>query len=177
VLPNVTFDDDLVIRDPERTLRLVFRGRAHTASDICVLCEQTRTIATGDLVAGFIPGMGDGYPLDWPSTLRRLGQLEFRSILPGHGPLQRDRTQLGQLRGYIEELNEAVERARRGGMTLEETQARVTPASLRSLARGEYRGFIASALERYTMHPPGWKAEQTIADAVRANVAVVWRAL
>jgi glyoxylase-like metal-dependent hydrolase (beta-lactamase superfamily II) len=136
VLPNVTFDDDLVIRDADRTLRLVFRGRAHTASDVCVLCERTRTIATGDLVAGFVPGMGDGYPLEWPSTLRRLAELEFRSILPGHGPVQRDRTQLGQLRGYIEELNEAVDRARRAGLTLEETQARVTPASLRSLDRG-----------------------------------------
>ena len=177
VLPTVTFDGDFTIHDSDRTLRLIFRGRAHTASDVCVLCERTGVIATGDLVAGFIPGMGDGYPLEWPSTLRQLGETGFRSMMPGHGPFQRDGTLAGQLRAYIEELNEAVDKARRTGLTLSQTEDRVTPATLRTLDATGYGGMVAAALERFTLHPPGWRAEQAIAAAVRANVAAVWNAI
>src|SRR5262249_300638 len=72
-LPNVTFDDHLVIHERAHDLRLSFRGRGHTAGDIVVFCPQKRVIATGDLLHGFFPAIGDGYPRDWPRTLRSIG--------------------------------------------------------------------------------------------------------
>jgi cyclase len=176
VLPAVTFTDDLTIDIGGRKLRMVFRGRAHTASDICVLCERTGVIATGDLIAGFIPGMGDGFPAEWPATLGKLAPLPFRAILPGHGPLQPNRERLTQLRSYIEELNERAGKLRREGRTQAETERLITPASLSSLSTGGYGAFIAESLKRFTLHPPGWRVEDAIATAVRANVAAAWGA-
>jgi len=65
-LPNLTFDDHLVIHDKAHELHLAFRGRGHTSGDIVVFCPQKKVIATGDLLHSFFPVIGDGYPRDWP---------------------------------------------------------------------------------------------------------------
>jgi glyoxylase-like metal-dependent hydrolase (beta-lactamase superfamily II) len=170
-LPDITFERDLILHERNRDYHLVFRGRAHTASDICVVCPQTKSVATGDLVVGFIPGMGDGFPHEWPTTLDHLAELPFEQVLPGHGPLQSDRSRFHQQKAYIEELNEAVGRAKRGGSSLEETQRLVTPGTLRTLGDGAFGGYAAKAESAYRMLPPGTPIAQQIAASVKGNVA------
>ncbi|MBL8235555.1 MAG: hypothetical protein JNL98_44100, partial [Bryobacterales bacterium] len=95
-LPDITFQDRMTLHDKKQELQLMFRGRAHTGSDICVVSPSRGVVATGDLVVGFIPGMGDGFPLEWPSTLRSLAEVEFTQVLPGHGSLQTSKARLDQ---------------------------------------------------------------------------------
>lgn len=170
-LPDITFDSDLTVHDKARELRLVFRGRAHTDSDICVFCPKTGSLATGDLVVGFVPGMGDGRPHEWPATLDRIAELPFTKVLPGHGPLQPDRQRYFQQKAYIEELNEAVVRARRSGKSLEETQRTVTPATLRTLDSAGFGGYLIQSESTYRMRPPGAPIAEQIATSVKGNVA------
>ena len=176
-LPDVTFDTDLTLRDSLQELHLVFRGRAHTGSDICVLSPSARSLATGDLIVGFLPGMGDGFPSEWPGTLDRMDELPFDNILPGHGDFQRSRETMGRMKAYIEELCETVARLKRQGMTLDEVLKQVTPATLPALSRGGYGAAVAASEGRYRLRPPGFDPQQGLASALRGNVAAVYQKL
>lgn len=176
-LPDITFDRDMVIHDESRDLHLTFRGHGHTAGDLCVWCPRTRTLATGDLVVGFIPGMGDGFPAEWPATLDSFAELDFDMVLPGHGVAQPTREQFHRQRAYIEELNDAVAWARRAGRTLEETQRLVTPATLRSINSSGYVAYVAAMEKRFRLRPPGSNTEDDIARAIRGNVAAAYTAV
>jgi len=176
-LPTITFDDRLVLHDPAHELHLVFRGRAHTASDVSVFCPQKRVIATGDLLHGFVPGMGDGFPLEWPGTLSRLADLGWTQVLPGHGGLQQGRARLNQVTAYLEEVNERVARGKQAGKTLAILQTEITPATLASMTKTEYGAYVAATLERFTLRPPEITGAVAVVTAVRANVAEVYRSV
>ena len=112
-LPSMTFDRRLVIHRGGREVHLLFLGRAHTAGDVVAFIPSERVIATGDLMHGLLPYMGDGFPDEWPATLKALEALEFDRVIPGHGSIQEGKSVLSQFRGYVEEITEKVSRGDR----------------------------------------------------------------
>ena len=113
----MTFDRRLVIHRGGREIHLLFLGRAHTAGDVVAFIPSERVIATGDLMHGLLPYMGDGFPDEWPATLRALEALEFDRVIPGHGSIQEGKSVLAQFRGYVEEITEKVARGVERGQT------------------------------------------------------------
>ena len=116
-LPTMTFDRRLVIHRGGREIHLIFLGRAHTAGDVVAYIPSERVVATGDLMHGLLPYMGDGFPDEWPATLRALEALEFDRVIPGHGSIQEGKSVLSQFRGYVEEITEKVARGVERGQT------------------------------------------------------------
>ena len=173
-LPNVTFGDRLVLHDKAHDLHLAWHGRGHTAGDIVVHCPQKRVIASGDLVHGFFPTIGDGYPRDWPNTLRSLSELEFQNVIGGHGGVQPTAQRLGQLRASLEDLDEVVSNAKRSGTPVERLQELVTPASLKSLAGG-YGEYLTGEVKRHDFRVRLLTDAEVMARGVRDNVAAVYR--
>ncbi|MFN7922500.1 MAG: MBL fold metallo-hydrolase [Bryobacteraceae bacterium] len=177
-LPNLTFERDLILHDKAHDLHLAFRGRGHTSGDVVVFCPAKKTVATGDLLHGFFPFIGDGYPHDWPRTLLHVAEFDFAHIAGGHGGVFHSKDRAYQMGNYIEELTEAVVRARRGGKPLEAVQAEIKPASLKTLADGGYAERTAEAILKYRMLPPPLPAhEQVIADSVKTNIEHIYKAL
>jgi glyoxylase-like metal-dependent hydrolase (beta-lactamase superfamily II) len=69
-----------------RTVRLRHPGRGHTDSDLVVLVPDADLLLAGDLVEqGAPPQFGDGFPLDWPTTLDAVLELTTGAVVPGHG--------------------------------------------------------------------------------------------
>jgi len=176
-LPDITFDRELVLHGKRLDVHLVFRGRAHTASDICAYCPQEKVLSTGDLIVGFLPGMGDGFPSEWPATLEEMGKLPFERILPGHGTMQAGRSRLDQMRIYIEELNSVVERARKAGQSLEETLRAVGPDSLRSLRESDYGQFVMNTEARFRFRAPRSDPRDLLVNGLRANITAIYQKL
>jgi cyclase len=176
-LPNVTFETDLIIHDKAHDLHLAFRGRGHTAGDVVVYCPQKKVISTGDLMHGFAPYIGDGFPLLWPVTLQAVAMFPFEHLIGGHGAVQHTRERIYQMAGYIEELTELVGRGRRSGRTVEQLQQSITPASLVSLSRGDYGKFLGWSISKYALQPPGAEEEKILANAVSGNIAHIYSAL
>ena len=85
--PDRTFGDEGVAIDVGgRTIELRFLGRGHTDDDIVVVVPDAGVLFAGDLVEnGNPPYFGDGYPLDWPATLRAVRGLVSGVVVPGHG--------------------------------------------------------------------------------------------
>jgi hypothetical protein len=134
-------------------------------------------VATGDLLHGFFPFVGDGYPLDWPNTLLHVAQFDFAHILGGHGPVS-PRARVYGMANYIEELTEAVVRAKRAGKSQQQVEAEVTPDKLRTLADGDYGRNTAEAIRKLRQLPPPLPSvEKVLADSVRTNAGHIFAAL
>jgi glyoxylase-like metal-dependent hydrolase (beta-lactamase superfamily II) len=131
-LPSMTFDKRLVIHRAGREVHLLFLGRAHTAGDVVAFVPSERVIATGDLMHGILPFMGDGFPDEWPATLKALEALDFDRVIPGHGSIQEGKSVLSQFRAYVEEITEKVSRGIERGQALDELKSTITPGTLTS---------------------------------------------
>jgi len=170
-LPDITFDESLVLHDKSRELHLTFRGRGHTGGDVVVFCPQSKVLATGDLLHGWFPFIADGYPREWPKTLASLKELAFDTVVGGHGEAQQGDKRLNQMSGYIAELTEAIAVEKSKGRTLQDVQSMIVPGSLRSLDN-DYKNFLLSQIEHSTTTP-----EDLFANSVRTNIAEVYERL
>jgi glyoxylase-like metal-dependent hydrolase (beta-lactamase superfamily II) len=175
-LPNLTFSENLVLHDRAHDLHLAFRGRGHTAGDVVVFCPQKKVMATGDLVHGWLPYLGDAYPKEWPGTIEAVAKFNFTQVIGGHGGVQHSRERLGQFSGYIRELTEAVDAGKRKGESVERLQAAITPSSLRSLGAG-YGDFVGAQITKYDGPQMRVSPQEVVAGAVRSNIADIFKAL
>jgi glyoxylase-like metal-dependent hydrolase (beta-lactamase superfamily II) len=173
-LPNVTFDDQMVLHNKAHDLHLSFRGRGHTAGDIVVHCPAKKVLASGDLLHSFFPTIGDGYPRDWPATLRSIQQLEFEKVIGGHGGVLQSAQRATQLRGYLDELLEIVSRAKHDGVPLDRLQQTVTPASLKSL-QGGYGDYLAGEVKKHDFRVFLNTQAEVLVRGVRDNLTSVYR--
>src|SRR5258705_9127135 len=106
-LPTMAFERTMTLYRRDREIQLLYLGRAHTEGDVFVYLPKEKVVITGDAVIGWTPYMGDGYPEDWVTTLDRLAELPWDTLITGHGePAGRDR--LPNFRGYIRDMVEAV---------------------------------------------------------------------
>lgn len=151
-LPTFSFAKSHILKDSAGDLHLEFHGRAHTAGDIVVFSPQKRVVASGDMISGFLPNMADGYPSEWPGTITSVEKLGFGQTITGHGPVQHNRVRIGQLRNYIEELTERVEREKKAGKPLADVRKLITVSSLKSFGSDGYAEYVAQNLDNFTVH-------------------------
>jgi len=123
-LPDLTFDKSLILHRSDRDILLLFLGRGHTSGDVVAYLPKQKVVATGDLLHGWMPFMGDSYPPEWIATLDALDKLDFDQIIGGHGGVK-PRSHLRFFRNYIADLIEAVRAAKGKGETLDQAKASV----------------------------------------------------
>ena len=86
VLPDETVATRRRIDIGERVLLLEAWPTAHTATDLTVLDEATRTWFLGDLLfLGHVPAL-DGKALGWIALIEELKRRPVAQVVPGHGP-------------------------------------------------------------------------------------------
>ena len=103
-LPDLTFDKSLILHRPDRDVVLLFLGRGHTSGDVVAYLPKQRVVATGDLLHGWMPFMGDSYPPEWVATLDALDKLDFDHIIGGHGGVK-PKAHLRFFRNYLADLD------------------------------------------------------------------------
>jgi cyclase len=166
-LPDLTFDRDLILHDKAHDLHLAFRGRAHTMGDVVVFCPQKKVVATGDMIHSMLPFIGDGFPRDWPKTIKSIAELPFDVVAGGHGPVQQGKARLLEMASYIEEITSRVEREKT--QPLEQLQRSIVPSKLKSLS-GEYGKFL---LQNFSAAGSAGDPAAALALSVQNNVAQV----
>jgi len=85
-IPDLTFDASLVFHGARRTAEVVTYGGGHTKSDAILCLPDDRIAFLGDLL--FVeahPYLGEGDPRELVSTLKKIGTLSMKDIVPGHG--------------------------------------------------------------------------------------------
>ena len=87
-VPNLSFSEQLSLDFGGAKVRAFYFGRGHTSGDAVVYFPDLRVIHTGDLFvrgAPFIDYGNGGSSVEWDDTLNSILQLEFDTVIPGHG--------------------------------------------------------------------------------------------
>jgi glyoxylase-like metal-dependent hydrolase (beta-lactamase superfamily II) len=123
VAPDVTVADSLAIHLGGRDVQVRFLGRANTAGDVVVWIPDASLLATGDLVVAPIPYAYGSYIGEWIDVLGRLHAFGARTLVPGHGPVQRDLAYVDRVRDALVVLRDRAADAARRGLTPDSARA------------------------------------------------------
>jgi glyoxylase-like metal-dependent hydrolase (beta-lactamase superfamily II) len=96
--PRVIFADETAVFLGGAEVQAHHFGRGHTNGDAIVYFPDLRTVHTGDLfiygdrldgstLAPFWDFGNGGSAAEWPTTLNGLLELDFDTVIPGHGPI------------------------------------------------------------------------------------------
>jgi len=118
-LPDIVIEHHAHVFLGGKNVALFHFGRAHTNGDLVVLFPADRVLAAGDMftkgddVPELIDYSGGGSGVEWSETLRSVLQLDFDTVVPGHGPVttKKDMTDFRQstmrLVSRVREMNRA----------------------------------------------------------------------
>src|SRR5262249_39539410 len=109
-VPDLVFDDKLVLDDGSQRAEFYFFGHAHTAGDAFLYLPKHKILCTGDAcVNGAYNFMGHSDSASWIRVLERAQQLDIKLICPGHGPLA-GKELLEKQKRYFVELRQQVKK-------------------------------------------------------------------
>src|SRR5438132_1885248 len=107
-VPNVVFDDELVLDDDKERVEFLFLGHAHTSGDAFAYLPKHKFLCTGDAcVNGAFNFMGHSDSASWIRVLDGAQQLDVKLVLPGHGPIA-GKDLLEKQKRYFVELRQQV---------------------------------------------------------------------
>ena len=119
---RVLFTDESAVFLGGKEVRARYFGRGHTNGDAIIYFPALRTIHTGDLMAGSTPLIdypGGGSVVEWTKTLDAAMQLDFDTVIPGHGPVT-NKAGLVAYRNNVEKLRNRAAGMIREGKSPEE---------------------------------------------------------
>lgn len=123
-VPSLTFTDRMFIDLGGTHVELIYTGKNHSDNSLVVLLPQHKLLFAVD----FIPvetvayrTMRSDYPDHWIESLKRVEQLDFDTLVPGHGHIGR-KDHVRMFRGYLEDLRAAVLEQVKKGASLEEAK-------------------------------------------------------
>ena len=114
---DLTFEDHLTLRLGKRDVEVMHWGRGNTAGDIVAWVPDAKMLAAGDLVVHPFPYATQSYISEWAAVLRKLEATPFDVMVPGHGPLMRDRRYVAEVREVMESVMAQSRAAYKPGMT------------------------------------------------------------
>lgn len=90
-LPNIVYKERLDLLFGGQRIEVHHFGRAHTGGDSIVYFPGLKTMAAGDMFTfgdstpQLIDYSAGGSAREWPSTMDKALQLDFDTVIPGHG--------------------------------------------------------------------------------------------
>lgn len=133
-LPRVTFSDQMSVFLGGKEVRALYFGRGHTSGDAVVYFPDLGVVHTGDLFLGssrpadparprgvniYVDYAQGGSFLEWTDTLDRALELDFDTVIPGHGSVS-NKDDLVRFRADLETMRDRIAGMIRGGATKQE---------------------------------------------------------
>ncbi len=126
-VPDLTFTDRMSIDLGGKHVELIYTGKNHSDNSLVLLVPRNKLLFAVD----FIPvdtvayrSLPDAYPDDWIESLKRVEQLDFETLVPGHGSIGR-KEHVRLFRNYLEDLRAAVLEQINKGASLEDAKKAV----------------------------------------------------
>ena len=138
--PRIVFSDETAVFLGGTEAQAHHIGRGHTNGHAVVYFPGLRTIHTGDLfiwgqrsdgstLSPFMDYNNGGSGLAWTATLDGVLELDFDTVIPGHGPIL-GRDEVRTFRDRMQTLTERMRAAVEGGVSREDVPDRVQTADL-----------------------------------------------
>lgn len=103
--PNLMFDSELSINLGNREVQIKHLGRGNTAGDTVVYLPKEKILIAGDLLDHPVPYLFSGFPSDFVKTLQRMNQIDFQTIVPGHGDILRG----SEAKSYVNQVSDFIQ--------------------------------------------------------------------
>jgi len=128
--PTMTYSSKMTLYRGQREIQLLFLGLGHTHGDTVVFLPKERIVCTGDLMEGSPEGgrlsyMGDAVFDKWITTLEALKQLDFDTVLPGHGMPFRGKSNITAFQAYLRDFITQVATLRKQGLSADQVAQKV----------------------------------------------------
>jgi glyoxylase-like metal-dependent hydrolase (beta-lactamase superfamily II) len=118
--PTLTLSRTMTLHRGSREIRILFLGRGHTAGDVVVYLPKERIVATGDLLIEGPSYMGDAFFTEWIDTIEALKQIDFDTVLPGHGRAFNGKAKLDHWQAYLRDFWSQAQKFHKAGTPWEE---------------------------------------------------------
>lgn len=131
-----------------RRLRLLPRS-GHTASDLAIFDETSGTLIAGDLA--FLDRAPTTPHADipiWMTTLKELGEIQCRALVPGHGPVDANKRAVSQTHDWLTEITAIIEGCFQSGLDIPEAMQAPLPKAFEKIALARYE-FQRSVMHLY----------------------------
>jgi cyclase len=166
--PTLTFEQKLTLHLGEREVQLFHLGKGNTAGDVAAYLPKEKVLLTGDLLVHPIPYAFGSFLPEWVETLEKLAALDVAAIVPGHGPVQRDKEYLRLVTSLLESVVKQVRESVKRGLSLAETRKALNLDSFRARFAGadperNYafdNYFVLPATERFYPQAKGESGKQ-----------------
>jgi glyoxylase-like metal-dependent hydrolase (beta-lactamase superfamily II) len=115
-LVDITVEPRGTVHLGGKSAEIYWFGRAHTAGDVVVLFPQNRVLAAGDMFTvgegtpQLIDYMGGGSAKEWTATVAKVLELQFDTVVPGHGNVVR-KADMQSFRTSTQRLTELITQA------------------------------------------------------------------
>ncbi len=155
--PTVSFERKMIIDLGGRKVEISFLGRGNTGGDAVIYVPDARVLVTGDLLVGPTPFAIGSFIDEWIVTMKVLAAIDATAIVPGHGPVERDKRHMLLVTQALEALSQQAHAAVKQGMTQEQFVKSVNMAKFRSQMAGNdhTRG---SNFDQYFVSPGAGRA-------------------
>lgn len=124
-VPRISFTEEEEVFLGGREVIAHHFGRGHTNGDAAIYFPDLRVVHTGDLcvigTAPFIDYSAGGSAREWPSTVDKILEWDFDTVIPGHGPVAR-RADLIAFRNNFESMRDRVSGMLREGKGAEDVK-------------------------------------------------------
>ena len=100
-LPDTFFENEMSLDGPDRSVKLITKGKGHTESDIILYLQDNKIVFAGDLVFNDChPYIPHGDPDAWKDWLTFIQTLDVSTVVPGHGETG-PASELEEMKQYI----------------------------------------------------------------------------
>ena len=122
IAPSLTLENKLVLYRGKRELQILYMGKGDTQGDIWLYLPNEKILCSPDAVVHPIPYGFSRNPVEWIETLKKVKQIDFNILIPGHGEVQHDKKYLSLVIELLETIKSQINKAIEKGLTVEETQ-------------------------------------------------------
>jgi len=119
---DLTFENEIDVDLGGRIVKLMHLGRGNTAGDLFAYVPDAKVLITGDILVHPIPFSYGSYLTEWPVVLKKLGDFEATTVVPGHGPAMHDKVYLNDVRELLEAVFSEVKRVWKPGMSADDVR-------------------------------------------------------
>lgn len=134
--PTILVDRALTLVRGERKIEVLHLGPGDTKGDLVVFLPQDRIVATGDMIVHPFPYGFSRHALDWANTLEALAELDFDTLIPGHGDVLTGKSYLQDVRSLLLHLQRVLRQAIDEGLSYEDAAQRVDLSAFKDRMAG-----------------------------------------
>ncbi len=123
--PTITFSKHLTLHLGDHTFQLIHMP-GHSPYQLAVYVPEERAVFTSDnVVYKSQAWLHEALPNDWLRSLKRLQELDADVVVPGHGSVC-DLSYIPEMSAFVRDWINAVRKAIKQGMSLEEAQNKIS---------------------------------------------------